>query len=174
MATSAVLKLPALVTRRSIASASSILGSSRNVSAMQRSADDVVDQLNIRHARLLASGSDAGIGLKARIGVDLEDERPARLVDAEVHPGITGEAEEAPAILGQPLERLAERLPAFTPVEDARGVAVFRGGVVPFRRIADGARPIVAPVLEHQPADRKHEIGALAVDQRDTKPTACD
>src|SRR5258706_12130579 len=166
MAISAVLKFPALVTRRSIAPASSILGSSRNVSAMQRSADDVVDQLNIRHARLLASGSNAGIGLKAGIGIDLQDERPARLVDAEIHPGIAGEAEKTPAGLGQPLQRLAERLFALAPMEDSRRVAVFGRGLVPFGRIADDARPVGVPLLEHHFADGKHERCAFTLDQR--------
>src|SRR6185312_562319 len=58
---------------------------------------------------------------------------------------------------------------ALAPVKYARGVAIIRRRLVPFRGISDDAGPVFVPALEHHFADRKSMGGAVFLEQRDVE-----
>ena len=57
---------------------------------------DALDGLRKRNARAVQRGRKAGVGRKAGIAVYLKNPRTALGVDAKVHAGIAGQAEDFP------------------------------------------------------------------------------
>src|SRR3990170_7108208 len=93
--------------------------------AAKRVLDDAADQILVREAGLLRRSSKAGVEPETGIHIDLEDERRACGIDAEIDSGIAVEPEQLPA--GQRKTRQFRRKRGLLPLDaEAAGRAGIR------------------------------------------------
>ena len=135
---------------------------------------DPLDGVVVVQAGLFQGGGVAGIGRKARIGVDLQDPRLAGLIDAEVNPHVAPQAEQPPTFQGQPLQLLDQGAVVLVEVETSRRVVVFEGSFVPLGPMADNPRLVGREGGEVHLADRQDLRPVGTVEHRQVEFAAVD